>query len=171
VQQNSADELAEQLVSMYNGEHGVVHLEWPATRMYEAVSFEAADVIPPNAQAAVIQRDGHEPMLIAVDGARVFLITVEPPEADGHPATAETTLLTLKLGRDCVRRKVRHRTGSRGRIVSTTWHFEIAGLPLTIHARTGDEKADPRDGVARRLAGALGWHFAPKLADYRIEAL
>jgi hypothetical protein len=168
VEQAKADELAREVLYMHGPEQADTEAR---RRVYEGVAYEAAETLPPNARAAVIQRPDHEAMLVAVVSDRLYVIEFDPPE-NATVATVTTTVYPIDPARDRVSRDVQHRVGERGHYRSIDWHFDIAGRPLTIQTHVGaDGEVDGREALARSLAEALGWHSPPDVLEYRIEAV
>jgi hypothetical protein len=130
-------------------------------RVHRAVFYQALE-IPGDPVTATVQREGDSAfMLVAVDGQRVYLLTVGDLEDEmGLPQT-ECRMLCLQPGAGVVSQKAKYfdrkgKTAAR----STIWTFRLpedTSLMIETHFDPEESRRNDREAVARALANALGW--------------
>lgn len=156
-----AEAAAEEFANLYAGEMKEVDFGRVFGRVHRAVFYQALE-IPGCPATAIVQREtDNAPMLVAVEGQQVYLLTVgEVKDELGLPET-ECRMLHVSPGTGSVVQKAKYfdRKGDAAPR-STTWTFNLdEGTELTIetHFDAGESRRNDREAVARALAGALGW--------------
>jgi hypothetical protein len=167
--QSEAADVAATMGSFYSAEGDLA-----AEEKY-ASTFEAArEHLPDGALTALVQRvEDNAPMLLALKGSSLYLLTIlEPEDGVDAPLSSRCEMLHLAPGAARVRADARFRTrGSAGPAPRTTdWSFDFIDAPrirFSAHFHP-DQRGDGREELAQALARALGWelpsHETPSMA-------
>lgn len=167
--QSEAADAAATMAAFYSAEGDLA-----ADEKY-AATFEAArEHLPEGALTTLVQRVGdNAPMLLALKGSALYLLTIaEPEEGATGPIASSCEMLHLAPGVARIRADARFRTrGSAGPAPRTTdWNFDFTDGPLisfSAHFHP-EQREDGREELAQALARGLGWelpsHEAPTVA-------
>jgi hypothetical protein len=131
-----------------------------------AAAFEAArEHLLEGALTTLVQRVGDgAPMLLALKGSSLYLLTIaEPEEGVLGPPASTCEMLHVAPGVARVRAVARFRTrGSAGPAPRTTdWSFDFTEGPeisFSAHFHP-DQREDGREELAQALARGLGWEL------------
>lgn len=138
------------------------------SRVDQSVFNQAIEFIPDGAVWAVIVPKDGLPKLLAVDGQKLYTLTVGDlfPEALRVGTTCRLSVIDpLKSSVECETEFVGHRTSEEPMGRDTTWTFELGdGEELTIKTvyRTEHGRLSKQEVVAQHIAEAVGWTNLPE---------
>lgn len=139
-------------------------------RVHKAVFDQAFEFIPKETAWTVIRSDGHSPpRLVALDGLRLYTLTVGDLDGDLTPSTScrAVTLDPATAVVDCETKFTGIRQNASPVSRLTTWTFDFGGDPLVLRTDVNvDAGRLPQDDwFAQSLAGALGWKRLPSTPE------
>ncbi|MGH3373129.1 MAG: hypothetical protein ACRDP6_00170 [Actinoallomurus sp.] len=146
------------------------------SRVHQTAFNGAYEFIPEGATWAVIAHDGEPPKLVAVDGTKLYTMTVGDLGEESLSGTATCRVFTIDAARstaECTSKFIGHR-GPQPMSRETTWTFDLGGDTLAFSTKfsAGRVSVPQDEALARVLAGAVGWTGLPGAAqDYSLEAV
>lgn len=164
--QQQAAEIAREMARFHAAELKTNVGDTRVEQVHRAVFHQAFEFIPETSIAALIQRDGdNEPIVVAIDGHQLYLLSVLPAENDLSQPATECRIVHVEPGRGSVAVRTKYRPAiGRHPSRSATWEFKIADeITMTIETSFHPEdEIDQREAVAQALARALGWQASSR---------
>jgi hypothetical protein len=145
------------------------------SRVHQTAFNGAYEFIPEGATWAVITHDGEPPKLVALDGDRLYTMTVGDIGEESLSGTATCRMFVLdpsEAAVECTSKFIGHR-GAEPMSRETTWTFDLGGETLTFSTRFSEGGVTVRqdEALAQALAAVVGWTGLPgAVQDYTLEA-
>jgi len=145
------------------------------SRVHQTAFNGAYEFIPEGTTWAVIAHDGEPPKLVALDGDRLYTMTVCGLGEESLSGTATCRMFVLDPSEatvECASKFIGHR-GPQPMSRETTWTFDLGGESLTFSTKFSEGGATVRqdEALAQALAVAVGWTGLPGAAqDWSLEA-
>lgn len=132
---------------------------------HRALSDHVEEMLPVSPVTVVIEREGDKPVLLALDGTELHIVTMADRIGDFEPATVIDRLEIVDPGRasvECETRYSGHRLDGVQCERNTTWRFQIRDATFAIETFTDRSRNWIEDGevFSRALANVLGWQRA-----------
>lgn len=137
------------------------------SRVHQTAFNGAYEFIPDDAPWAVIEGHDGPPKLIALDGNKLYTMTVGDIGEESMSGTATCRLVLIDPSEATVEftSKFSGHRGPHPMSRETTWTFNLGRESLTFSTKfsEGHSRARPDERLAHGLAGAIGWTGLPAL--------
>jgi hypothetical protein len=136
-------------------------------RVHQTAFNGAYEFIPDDAPWAVIEVEDGPPKLVALDGEKLYTMTVGDLGEDSLSGTATCRLIQIDPSEATVEftSKFSGHRGPKPMSRETTWTFNLGQESLTFSTKFGEghSRAKPDERLAHDLAEVIGWTGLPDL--------
>jgi hypothetical protein len=131
-----------------------------------AIFNQCFDFLPENARAAIVRDpDDGPPVIAALDGDGLYLISVDKPGEGERPGTTDCSLMPVDPRRSAVACRVTYygeRVNENPLRRETVWAFILGDRKLSLVTQVSPESPlPPEEEFAQALAGLIGWAQFP----------
>jgi len=139
------------------------------SRVHRTAFNGAYEFIPEGATWAVIAQDGEPPKLVALDGDKLYTMTVGDLGEESLSGTATCRVFTIDAASstaECTSKFIGHRA-PQPMSRETTWTFDLGDETLTFSTKFSEGGVTMRQDemLAQALAAAVGWTGLPSAAS------
>jgi len=139
------------------------------SRVHQTAWNGAFEFIPDDAPWAVVEDEDGPPKLVALDGDKLYTMTVGGLEEESLSGTATCRLIQIDLTEATVELTTKFsgvRSGPDPMSRKTTWTFNLGRESLTFSTEFAANQSRVRQSerLAHDLAGAIGWTDLPRLS-------
>jgi hypothetical protein len=138
------------------------------SRVHQTAWNGAFEFIPDDAPWAVVEGEDGPPKLVALDGQKLYTMTVGDLGEESLSATARCRLILIDATEATVEFTTKFsgiRNGPEPMSRETTWSFNLGGgekLTFSTKFSAGQSRMRPDELLAQQLAEALGWTGLPQ---------
>jgi len=135
------------------------------SRVHQTAFNGAFEFIPDGVPWAVIEGNDGPPKLIALDGNKLYTMTIGDIGEESLSGTASCRLILIDPSEATVEftSKFSGHRGPEPMSRETTWMFDIGSVSLTFSSKfsAGQSRVRPDEALARTLAETIGWTSLP----------